>query len=133
MIEHITHNNELYAIIIPNDFDKPGIHFFTPPKLSQQLAYMNHPAGKIIEPHFHNIKPREIQNTLEVLFLKKGKLRVNFYDEEKTFISHRILAAGDVIMLIAGGHGFEILEEIIMIEVKQGPYMGNEDKVTFKI
>lgn len=131
MIENIKHNGNLLAIIIPAEFEKPGIHFFTPNDLSQQLAYMHHPSGKIIEPHVHNPVPREVEFTQEVLFLKRGKLRVDFYDDKKNYLDSRILKEGDVILLATGGHGFEVLEEIEMIEVKQGPYTGDEDKTRF--
>ena len=92
---------------------------------------MHHPAGKVIDPHVHNPLPREVQYTQEVLFIKKGKLRVDFYDDEKKYLDSRILEKGDVILLATGGHGFEVLEEIEMIEVKQGPYAGDEDKTRF--
>lgn len=131
MVENIKHNDRLLALIIKNDFNKEGIHFFTPNDLSQQLAYMHHPSGKIIEPHVHNPLPREVQYTQEVLFIKKGKLRVDFYDDEQNYLESRILESGDVILLATGGHGFEVLEEIEMIEVKQGPYAGDEDKTRF--
>ena len=132
MVENIKHNDELLGIIIYNNFDKPGIHFFTPNELSQQLAYMHHPAGKIIEPHVHNPVPREVHYTQEVLFIKRGKIRVDFYDTQQNYLESRTLASGDVILLATGGHGFEVLEEIEMIEVKQGPYAGEEDKTRFK-
>lgn len=119
------------AIIIPNNFNEPGIHFFTPNDLSQQLAYMNHPKGKVIDPHVHNPVPREVHYTQEVLFIKKGKLRVDFFDNEQNYLESRILGSGDVILLATGGHGFEILEELEMIEVKQGPYAGDQDKTRF--
>lgn len=131
MIEHIRYNGGVLAIIIRHDFSEPGIHFFTPDDFSQQLAYMLHPAGKIIEPHIHNPLQREVFYTQEVLFLKRGRLRVDFYDDEHTYLESRILGNGDVILLASGGHGFEALEEIEMIEVKQGPYAGDTDKTRF--
>lgn len=131
MIEKIVHNEELLAIIISNKFSEPGIHFFTPDSHSQQMAYMRHPTGKVIQPHVHNPVPREVQYTQEVLFLKRGKLRVDFYDNQQQYLQSRILEAGDVILLATGGHGFEVLEEIEMIEVKQGPYAGDQDKTRF--
>jgi mannose-6-phosphate isomerase-like protein (cupin superfamily) len=131
MIDRVLHNEDLLAVIIRHSFSKPGIHFFTPDYFSQQLAYMNHPAGKIIPPHVHNPVQREVFYTLEVLFLKRGKLRVDFYDDDRNYLESRILEAGDVILLAAGGHGFEALEEIEMIEVKQGPYAGEADKTRF--
>jgi hypothetical protein len=79
----------------------------------------------------HNPVPREVHFTQEVLFLKRGKLRVDFYDEHQNYLESRILGAGDVILLATGGHGFEVLEEIEMIEVKQGPYAGDQDKTRF--
>jgi mannose-6-phosphate isomerase-like protein (cupin superfamily) len=132
MIQRIEHNNQLLAIIIPNDFNEQGIHFFTPNDLSQQLAYMKHPQGKVIAPHVHNPVPREVHYTQEVLFLKRGKLRVDFYDNDQNYLQSMILTAGDVILLATGGHGFEVLEEIEMIEVKQGPYAGEADKTRFE-
>ncbi|MDQ3020505.1 MAG: hypothetical protein M3R36_08045 [Bacteroidota bacterium] len=132
MIENIKHNGKLLALIIPAEFDKPGIHFFTSNDLSQQLAYMHHPAGKKIEPHVHNQVPREVIYTQEVLLLKRGKLRIDFYDDDQNYLDSRILKKGDVILLATGGHGFEVIEEIEMIEVKQGPYIGEEDKTRFK-
>jgi mannose-6-phosphate isomerase-like protein (cupin superfamily) len=132
MIETLKVGDQLLAVIVSREFDKPGIHFFTPDDLSQQLAYMRHPAGKVIDPHVHNPVTRSVQFTQEVLFIKRGRLRVDFYDNGQTYIESRILQAGDVILLATGGHGFEVLEEIEMIEVKQGPYAGDQDKTRFE-
>lgn len=131
MIEHVCHGDQLVAIIIHRDFHKPGIHFFTPDDFSQQLAYMQHPAGKVVDPHVHNPVSRQVHYTQEVLFIKRGRLRVDFYDDQQGYLESRVLKAGDVILLAAGGHGFEALEEIEMIEVKQGPYAGDKDKTRF--
>lgn len=132
MIEEIRDKGELLAIILRDEFDKPGISFVTPNELSQQLAYMHHPSGKIIEPHVHNSAPREVSYTQEVLFIKHGKLRVDFYTKNREYLYSRVLKAGDVILLATGGHGFEVLEEVRMLEVKQGPYVGETDKTRFK-
>lgn len=131
MIDNITYKNQLLALIVSHHFNEPGIHFFTPDDFSQQLAYMNHPAGKVIQPHVHNPVPREVKYTQEVLFIRKGKLRVDFYNDDQQYLESRILEAGDVILLVTGGHGFEVLEEVEMIEVKQGPYVGERDKTRF--
>ena len=131
MFETLKVGDQLYAIIVSRDFNKSGIHFFTPNDLSQQLAYMRHPAGKVIDPHVHNPVSRNVQYTQEVLFIKRGRLRVDFYDNDQQYLESRILQAGDVILLATGGHGFEVLEEIEMIEVKQGPYAGDDDKTRF--
>ncbi len=131
MIEKITHNNLSLAIIIRNDFKKDGIEFFTNDNDSQQLGYMNRPKDYEILPHRHNIVQREVHLTQEVLFIKSGKVRVDFYDNEQEYLESRILLQGDVILLADGGHGFYMLEQSEIIEVKQGPYCGERDKVRF--
>lgn len=131
MIETLRIGDQLLAVIVSRDFHEHGIHFFTPNDLSQQLAYMRHPAGKVIDPHVHNPVSRNVQYTQEVLFIKRGRLRVDFYDNDRNYIESRVLHGGDVILLATGGHGFEVLEEVEMIEVKQGPYAGDQDKTRF--
>ena len=131
LIEQIMLKGEMLALIVRDQYSKPGISFFTPGDFSQQLAYMHHPAGKVIDPHFHNPVPRTVAYTQETLLIKRGRLRVDFYDDQQLYLESRILKAGDVILLIKGGHGFEVLEELEMIEVKQGPYAGDHDKTRF--
>ena len=131
MIETFESGGQLLAVIVSGRFREPGIHFFTPNDLSQQLAYMRHPAGKVIDPHVHNPVSRNVHYTQEVLLIKRGKLRVDFYDDAQTYLESRVLEEGDVILLATGGHGFEVLEEVEMIEVKQGPYAGDQDKTRF--
>jgi mannose-6-phosphate isomerase-like protein (cupin superfamily) len=132
LVEQIKNSNgQIMAIIISHRFNEKGIHFFTPDEFSQQLAYMNHPKGKIIDPHYHNAVQRNVVFTQEVLIIKKGKLKVDFYDDVLNYTESRILEDGDVILLSAGGHGFEVIEDVEMIEVKQGPYQGESDKTRF--
>lgn len=132
MIEKIQRDAEVLGIIIRTEFQKQGIEFFTPGDFSQQLGYMKRPEGYIIEPHVHNPVVREVIWTQEVLFIKSGKVRVDFYDEDRNYLESRVLEKGDVILLAAGGHGFEMLEESEIIEVKQGPYCGDQDKTRFE-
>jgi len=132
LIKKVFDGDELLAIIITSDYNEKGIHFFTPDDFSQQLGYMNHPKGKIILPHIHNPVPRRVEYTQEVIFIKSGKLRVDFYDLKKKYIESYTLSENDVILLIKGGHGFEVLEDIEMFEIKQGPYVGENDKTRFK-
>jgi hypothetical protein len=128
MIERIEFEGTEFAIILRSGMLEPGIQFFTPPHFSQQLGCMRHPAGHQIEPHVHNPVSRAVHFTQEALFLRRGRLRVDFYSEAGAYLESRELEAGDVILLIRGGHGFEVLEEIEMVEVKQGPYVGEADK-----
>jgi len=131
-VEKVVCNNNLLAVIIRTDYSKDGIEFFTPDDFSQQLAYMNRPAGYRITPHIHNKVQREVFYTQEVLFIKKGKVKIDFYDDGQRCIDTRILETGDVILLASGGHGFTMLESTEMIEVKQGPFVGEQDKTRFE-
>ncbi|TWT81219.1 hypothetical protein CA13_26680 [Planctomycetes bacterium CA13] len=130
-IEHVKHLDQTIGIIIRANFHSDGIEFFTPSMFSQQLGYMNRPAGHQIEPHVHNPVERAVVWTQEVLLVKSGKVRVDFYTDGRHYLESRILHSGDVILLAAGGHGFEMLEPTEMIEVKQGPYSGDQDKTRF--
>jgi mannose-6-phosphate isomerase-like protein (cupin superfamily) len=132
MIEKIVFQKLQLAIIIPHIYRDNGIVFFTNDEDSQQLGYMNRPEGHVIPPHRHNLVPREVHYTQEVLFIKSGRIRVDFYSNDQTYVTSRILEKGDVILLADGGHGFKMLEPSEIIEVKQGPYCGEEDKVRFE-
>lgn len=131
-IEEVKKKNKMLALIIRNDYDCVGVDFITPSEYSQQVAYMHHTTGKVIDAHIHNMVHRNVVLTQEVLFIKKGVLRADFYDEYEDYLESRDLYAGDIILLISGGHGFRVLEEVEMIEVKQGPYAGDNDKKRFE-
>lgn len=130
-LQTIKKKDKLLAIIIKNNYYCNGADFITPNDYSQQVAYMHHPTGKVIDAHVHNLVHRNVVLTQEVLFIKKGKLRVDFYDDYEDYLESVILEAGDAILLISGGHGFTVLDEVEMIEVKQGPYSGDADKKRF--
>lgn len=130
-VEEVKKKNKLLAMIIRNNYACEGVDFITPGDYSQQVAYMHHPAGQTIDAHVHNLVHRNVVMTQEVLFIKKGVLRVDFYDEYEDYLESKNLYSGDVILLVSGGHGFQALEEVEMIEVKQGPYAGEEDKKRF--
>jgi len=121
----------MLAIIVRSDFRAPGIQFFTDDDSSQQLGYMNRPKDYVIPPHRHNIVRRDVHLTQEVLFIRSGKVRVDFFDNDQNYVESTILHTGDVILLADGGHGFKMLEPSEIIEVKQGPYCGERDKVRF--
>ena len=131
MTEEIVIDGQLCAILLTAAYDEPGIQFFTRDDYSQQLASMSYPAGKVIPAHTHNPVRREVFYTQEALFIRKGKVRVDFYSQQREYRKSRMLGRGDVILLIAGGHGFEVIEELNMVEVKQGPYAGEMDKARF--
>ena len=132
MVEKIIYNKKILAIILRSRYKQKGIKFFTPNSFSQQLGYMNRPKGYQIQPHLHKKNYRKVQSTNEALFIKSGIVRIDFYNETYYYLKSKILKRGDVILLIGGGHGFKMLKKSEMIEVKQGPYSNNKDKVLFR-
>lgn len=130
-IEFVEHNGEVVAIIIHREHQGEGVNFITPHHFPKQLAYMSHQKGHIITPHYHAPVKREIEETQEVLVIKKGKIKADLYNSEQTHIATRILEEGDTILLASGGHGLEIIEDVEMIEIKQGPYLEKNDKRHF--
>ena len=94
---------------------------------------MKHKKNYLIKPHLHNKRETKILSTSEVIILLKGILRVDFYDNSKKYIFSKKVYANDIIMLVNGGHGFKVIKDIEIIEVKQGPYCGEDDKVRFKL
>ena len=133
MIEKILHKKILFALIIRRQFrKKSGINFFTSKEATQQFGFMKHKKNYIIKPHKHNKRLTRILRTTEVILLLKGTLRVDFYNDKYKYLFSKKINERDIIMLIHGGHGFKVLKNVEMIEVKQGPYSLSSDKIKFK-
>ena len=130
--EFIKKSEDLLAIIIRKDYTKEETEFFTPEKFPQQVGFIFKKKDEIIGAHTHRLVKREIELTQEVLIIRKGKMKVDFYDFDKKYFDSRILEAGDVILLTGGGHGYEALEDLEVVEIKQGPYLGRDDKIQLK-
>ena len=129
MIEKISHKKKLLALIVRGKYRKmKGVNFFTPSDSTQQFGYIRHKSKHIIKPHMHNKRMTKIFYTTEVLLLLKGILRVDFYGLNKKYLFSKILKKNDIVMLVHGGHGFKVLKEIEMLEIKQGPYSLSKDK-----
>ena len=132
MIKEIIHKNKLYALVIKETYqDKKGISFFTKNADNQQIGFMSHPKNYLIKPHKHQKRETKIFITSEVIILQKGKLRVDFYDTKKKYLFSIVVKKNQIIMLVHGGHGFKVLEPVKMLEIKQGPYVNNKDKIKF--
>ena len=133
MIEKIIHKKKLLALIVRGKYrNKKGITFFTPNESTQQFGYMKHSKNYVINPHLHKKRLTKILNTTEVILLLKGILRVDFYTQFQKYLFSKILKEEDIIMLVNGGHGFKILKDVEMLEIKQGPYNLIKDKIKFE-
>lgn len=126
------HNDTVIALIIYKDYKQDGIRFLSPNEYSLQMGYMTRPKGYQVLPHIHNPVHRNTIGTQEVLFIKKGEIRIDFYSFEQSFLESRKLSAGDIILLAGAGHGIEVLQEAEIIEVKNGPFIEGADKGRFE-
>jgi hypothetical protein len=130
--EEISHQGKTIAIILHRDFSVSESRFFSPADFSQQLGFLVHRKGHTIPAHFHKKIQRRITLTQEVLLIKKGEIQANLYSSEQEFLTSRLLRTGDIIFLCSGGHGFTMLQDSEIVEVKQGPYSGRDsDKENF--
>ena len=133
MVEKIIYKKKLLALIVRGKYrNKKGITFFTPNESTQQFGYMKHNKKYIVRPHLHKKRLTKIYHTTEVILLMKGILRVDFYNQFKKYLFSKILKEKDIIMLVHGGHGFKVLKNVEMLEIKQGPYNLIKDKIKFE-
>jgi len=132
MLKEIIYKNKLFALIIKETYQKnKGISFFTKNDANQQIGFMNHPKNYQIKPHKHQKRETKIFLTSEVIIVQKGKLRVDFYNDQTKYLFSVVLKKNQIIMLVHGAHGFKVLENVKMLEIKQGPYKLSKDKIKF--
>ena len=131
MEERIEHKGRLLALIIKGDYTPVKTEFITPDTFKQQVGFVVYDKDEDIKPHIHHEMSRNLKGTSEVLILKQGRVRVDFYSQEKEYTESRDLFPGDILILVFGGHGFHFYEKGIFLEIKQGPYIGIEEKERF--
>ena len=117
--------------IVRADFAPQATTFVTPDHFRQQLGFIVYRAEQEIERHRHNPVQRKIVGTPEVVLVRSGRCLVDFYSESDAFVASIELRQGDVIVFHSGGHGFRMLEDTVLMEVKQGPFLPEKDKVHF--
>jgi quercetin dioxygenase-like cupin family protein len=130
-IEWIKDGDELLALVVRDSYKPTRTEFLTPDDFKQQIGFIVYKSGGVIDPHDHKPSQRTIVGTSEVLLVKEGKLEAHIFSKQRIFVDKIILGPGDILLLLAGGHGFKMLEDTTLIEIKQGPYLGLEDKERF--
>lgn len=105
--------------------------FITPPEYKQQVGFVAYPAAGEVQRHLHLPLQRHLVGTSEVLLVRKGRCIVDVYDEAKQLVASHEVSAGDVVLMVGGGHGFRMLEDTLFLEVKQGPYLERDEKERF--
>jgi len=131
-LAHLSIDAELCAIILRSEYKNRSVCFFTPGSFSQQMGYLPHKKGDVIRPHEHRVPAETVQYTQEVLIVREGRMRVDFYDRGRRHRASEELGPGDIVMLCSGGHGFQFLEDTVLVEIKQGPYAGTRDRADYE-
>ncbi len=131
MIEVIKHKSFIFGYIVRYK-KKGGVNFLTPSNLSHQVGFIKHKKNHEIIPHLHLVNKRKINYTSEVLIIQKGKIRVDLYSLKKNYLFSKILKKNDILILVRGAHGFKILNDCEMLEIKQGPFNKKIDKIRFE-
>lgn len=131
LIEHILWEDKPLAYIIRAAFQSKRTTFFTPPEFKQQVGFVVYPKGGEITRHVHRPLERHLIGTSEVLIVRSGRCEMDVYNDSRELVATRELGPGDVMLMVGGGHGFRMLEDTVLLEVKQGPYTGMDEKVCF--
>ncbi len=130
-VEHITWNGKPLAYIIRSEINPEKTTFLTPPEFNFQVGFVVYPSDGEIDPHIHLPLERHIVGTSEVLVVKKGRCEIDIYNDDRELVVTRELCEGDIMLMVGGGHGFRMLEDTVLLEVKQGPYTGLDEKERF--
>jgi hypothetical protein len=130
-IEKITHEDQVLCILVRAGLVPSQTEFITPPEYKQQVGFVVYPAGGEIARHVHRSLERNLVGTSEVLVVKKGHCSIDIYNDKHDFVARRELFVGDVVIMVGGGHGFQMMEDTVFLEIKQGPYAGMDEKERF--
>ena len=129
VVEEVAWEGQILAYVIRAQTAPDATTFVTPPDLGLQAGFIVYAAGGEVRPHTHRPVDRHLVTTCEVLVVKQGRCVVDLYNNDRVLVASRELGPGDVIILTGGGHGCRILEDTVLLEVKQGPYVGRHEKV----
>ncbi len=130
-IEEVGAAGRPLVLIVRQKFQPDQTNFVTDDSLPMQVGFIVYPEGGEVGRHVHVPLERSLVGTSEVLLVRSGRCEMDVYDDERALVATRELAAGDVVVIFGGGHGFRMLEDTTFLEVKQGPYTGLDEKERF--
>jgi hypothetical protein len=129
--EAIERDGTTYAYLLRASVTSDRTSFLTPDSLNMQLGFVVYKAGTGPAAHLHRPIERRITGTLELILVRSGLCDIDVYDDARQLVGSRTMSPGDAVLLVAGGHGFRMREDTVLLEVKQGPYTGIDEKVRF--
>lgn len=131
-IEWIRDGEQVLGMILRREYVPEKTRFLTPDDYKQQVGLIVYAGGGRVLPHSHKPVPRSIVGTSEVILVRRGAADVDFFDDSRRLVARRAVREGDLLLLVAGGHSFSFTKDTILIEIKQGPYVGLDDKERFE-
>ena len=130
-VELVEASGRPLAYIVRASFEPEATEFPTPPELNLQVGLVVYPAGGEVPRHVHTPIERSIVGTAEVIVVRRGRCALDVYDDDRSLVATCELTTGDVMLMVGGGHGFRMHEPTTLLEVKQGPYVGGDEKARF--
>jgi hypothetical protein len=131
LVERIGDGDGVLAVLIRREYEPEETSFLTPPSFKQQLGFIVYGAGSEIQRHEHSRLERSILGSSECLLVRQGLSEVTIYNRSREEVCRRMVREGDILLLVDGGHHFRQIEDTVFIEIKQGPYIGAEEKERF--
>lgn len=123
----IAARGQVLALFLPAAGWQSGLNFMTRDADFVQVGTWEYAAGTRLGPHSHNEVSREATRTQEVVFVREGRIRAHIFDSDDSHVEAIEMTTGDLLVLLGGGHGYEILRDgTRVLEVKNGPYPGPE-------
>jgi len=131
LIEWVPNKMEPLALILRAAYEPGRTTFLTPDDYKQQVGFIVYPKGGVIQSHVHRSVERHLVGTSEVLIVRSGRCEMDIFNDARELVATRVLEVGDLMLMVGGGHGFRMLEDTVLLEVKQGPYGGIDEKERF--
>jgi hypothetical protein len=130
-VEIVSDDGVELCYIVRAGYEPTETTFITRPEYKQQVGFIKYGPGTHIPRHVHVPLERRIVGTSEVVLVRRGSCQLEVYSDARKLVATRELTSGDVVLMVAGGHGFAVHEDTVLLEVKQGPYIGLEEKERF--
>lgn len=130
-VKEIKENDTVYALVYSNNLTAEGVRFLTPNDYTLQVGLLEHPAGHKVRPHRHPDLHYDVSTTQEFLYIESGEVEATLYREDWSILTTCTLKAGDFALFVFGGHSFEMKTKVRIIEIKQGPYPGDNKAKIF--
>lgn len=128
----IIYKNKTIAVVIRSNHPVDNLQFFTKDEDLLQVGIHNKKAHTLVKPHVHKSNPQVIKEIYEVFYVVKGALKLTMYSKKTgRKIKSVILRQGDSAIHMGEGHGIEFIEDTVLFEVKQGPFLGVQTSKTY--